>query len=590
MLFTADRGGGICSVLEPDRHLPSDTIDAATVRAACAALPRWTVSPVSAGWCIYLRGDVIGAVGLLDLGIISSCVAVHDWVLRAQALGFVAKRANHAYVHRWRPLPDGDAVSAPLDHSHALAELPHLKHQFEMFCKTLDGHLAAHAVRLQATGKLRVAYDIRHLPREQVGTRTYAVSLARALAELPEIELTLLVRDPAQAHGLSGRVVTAHQWLDDVAVIHKPAQVIDPHELTLLFGSSAHIVITYQDLIGYRIPHVFPTDAESDQYRATSSLTLPAVQRILAYSQNVGEEITAEFGIPREEIAVVPLGVEAGWFSHREERDVAVRWRLGLPDHYFLSLATDFPHKNLPNLLDAYALLRSRWRDGEPPGLVLAGHTSAARTRFYPRLGSNPLAQGLTILGPVSRDELRVLYQQAVALVFPSLYEGFGLPPLEAMAARTPVIAMRISALPEVGGDCVLYPDGLSTGDLARAMESLATDHERCQELRERGLRRVEQFRWENTARATLEAYRSAVLRPSSRSLHVRRHLRQGIIRWAEHLPNGGMPVEIKPKESVEAPQPLGIRNALRALSFSLHSRLKREFRRFQPVLGRRSA
>src|SRR5262249_11539705 len=139
---------------------------------------------------------------------------------------------------------------------------------------TLDDRLAEHAIELQATGRLRVAYDLRHLPRQQMGTRTYAVSLAQALADLPEIELTLLVREPSQASGLSGRIVTAEQWRDDVAVIHKPAQVFDPRELQLLFESSAHLVITYQDLIAYRIPQVFTTDVAYDRYRATSSLSL----------------------------------------------------------------------------------------------------------------------------------------------------------------------------------------------------------------------------------------------------------------------------------------------------------------------------
>ena len=112
-------------------------------------------------------------------------------------------------------------------------------------------------------------------------------------------------------------------------------------------------------------------------------------------------------------------------------------------------------------------------------------------------------------MGPVSGDQLRVLYQNAEGLVFPSLYEGFGLPPLEAMAAGTPVIAMPISSVPEVVGDSVLYPDGLSVADLARAMESVATNPSLGDDLRERGIKRVEHFRWENTALATVEAYRS---------------------------------------------------------------------------------
>ena len=114
--------------------------------------------------------------------------------------------------------------------------------------------------RLEGLGKLRVALDLRDLPAEQVGTRTYAVNLARQLGKLPEIELTLLVQNPAQAKGMQGRVVTAEAWADDVAVIHKPAQVMDPAELRLLFESSAHLVITYQDLIAFRIPLVFASE------------------------------------------------------------------------------------------------------------------------------------------------------------------------------------------------------------------------------------------------------------------------------------------------------------------------------------------
>ena len=543
---------GICSVAGPNRLSWAVSPDESMVREACAALPRWTVAPVLSGSCIYLRGDVIDAVGLLDPTITSACAAIDDWVLRAQTLGFIAKRANHAYVQHRRPLPAGDAAAAPLEPTPDTAvEQPHLRHQLERFSKTVDGHLAAHALQLQETGKVRVAYDIRHLPGELNGTRTYAVNLARALAGLPEIELTLLVAEPAQANGLKGRVVTPEQWQDDVAVIHKPAQVMNPQELVLLFGSSAHVVLSYQDLIGYRIPLAFPSDWKFEEYRATSSLTLHAVQRILAYSANVADEIHAEFGIPHEDIPVVPLGVEAGWFAYRGERDVAIAWRMRLPARFFFSVATDFPHKNLPNLLDAYALLRSRWRDGEPPGLVLAGKSTVARTGFYRSLESNSFAKGLRILGPVDHDELRVLYQHAEALVFPSLYEGFGLPPLEAMAAGTPVIAMPISAVPEVGGDCVLYPDGLATRDLARAMEALATDEKLREEFRARGLKRVEQFRWEETARRTCDVYRSAVLRPSDRSLLMRRHLREAILQWGGPLPQLAAPAV--------SPEPMGI-------------------------------
>ena len=220
---------------------------------------------------------------------------------------------------------------------------------------------------------------------EQVGTRVYAVNLARALVKLPQVELTLLVEDPAQAKGMCGRVVTAAAWADDVDVIHKPAQVMDPAELRLLFESSAQLVITYQDLIAFRIPLVFASEARFETYRATSRLVLPAVQRIIAYSESVSREITAEFGIPQDEITVVMLAAERR--SHGRKLGSARR-SLRLPRRYFFSLASDYPHKNLVSLLDAYRKFRTRWHQGDPPSLVLAGYSSGARSGLYPQLES----------------------------------------------------------------------------------------------------------------------------------------------------------------------------------------------------------
>ena len=585
--LTSTHGSGSVPLTVGDAF--SSAIAAATVHEACAALPRWTATPHVNGSCIYLRGHAVDAVGPLDTKFASLEAAIKDWTLRASLLGFGAKRANHAYVQLCRSHAEMSfGNDSPGEIALGGVRGNSLEHQLDRFQKSLDGRVAAHAVRVHSTGKLRVAYDIRHLPREQVGTRTYAVSLGRCLGEIPDIELTLLVREPAQAAGLKGRVVTPDQWRDDVEVIHKPAQVIAPRELKLLFESSAHIVITYQDLIGYQIPSVFPTDLQHDHYRATSSLSMQSVQRVIAYSESARQEITAEFGIPNEEVCVVPLGVDATWFGHREASDVEICRKLGLVSPFFLSIATDFPHKNLPNLLDAYEILRSRWRDGEPPSLVLAGHTSSARTDFYPTLESSAFPAGVTFLGPVSRDQLRVLYQRAMSLVFPSLYEGFGLPPLEAMAAGTPVIAMPVSAVPEVGGDAVLYADGLSVRALSQAMEAVASDPAVRELLRDRGMKRVEQFRWEETARATVDVYRSAVFRPSQRSLQARRLLRDAIIRWSEPRAAAESLNSNIDTDLMMMGQPIGIKNALKALNVSLHSRLRRDRASLLRAFGRR--
>jgi glycosyltransferase involved in cell wall biosynthesis len=582
-------GCGSIPVHDAGHHL--EARDVATLRAACAELPRWSAVPVLSCVCCYLRGDVIDAVGRLDISYPSPDLAVIDWVMRAQTLGFSAKRANHSHV---RQMASNRPSQAKDQDDQGLALLssrhPYLQPQLDWFDATLDRSIVSHAVRVHQTGRLRVAYDLRPLPPEQVGTRTYSVSLAKALGRLTQIDLTLLVRDPVQAQGLEGRVVTQEQWKDDVEVIHRPMQVIDPRDLRLLYESSAHLVLTYQDLIGYRIPQVFPNDAEFYSYRATSCLCLQGIQRILAYSESAAREIVEEFGVPREEVVVVPLGVDAGLFSRRDPGDRAIIRKLRLPERFFFSVATDFPHKNLPNLLEAYALFRAHWTQGPAPSLVLAGHTSSARGGFYQRLDWESQKDGLRFLGPISADQLRVLYQHAEALVFPSLYEGFGLPPLEAMAAGTPVIAIPISSVPEVGGDCVLYCDELSVGALARAMERLATDEDLRVDLRARGSRRAEHFCWEKTARETYEVYRSAVLQPSARSLSMRRRLREAILSWSEPLAVPQETNNLVSYRPVVVSEPLGVRIALKALNSAVQRRIRREMRRLYPITQRRSA
>jgi glycosyltransferase involved in cell wall biosynthesis len=348
----------------------------------------------------------------------------------------------------------------------------------------------------------------------------------------------------------------------------------------LLFESSAHLIVTYQDLIGYRIPQVFPADAEFHSYRATSCLSLQGVQRILAYSASAAEEIALEFGAPRDEIAVVRLGVDASFFASCDGRDAEIAAGLGLPERYFFSVATDFPHKNLPCLLEAYALFRARWTDGTCPGLVLAGHLTGSRGGLYQDRQLHNRGPGVRFLGPVSPDQLRVLYQRAQALVFPSLYEGFGLPPLEAMAAGTPVIAMPVSSVPEVGGDCVLYPDGLSSGALGRAMERLSHDDQLRSALRDRGLKRVRLFTWEATAIRTVEVYRATVLRPSARALGMRRRLREAILSWGDSVnQRSGSPDGVSHHPVVGTEQP-GIRTAWKALNGAVGRRIRREVTR----------
>ena len=217
-------------------------------------LPRWTEMPTGHGFCLYMRGQVLDLVGSLDPIFSPGYGEENDWVMRAQAMGFVAKRANRAFVyHLGRQSFRNERLKLEQRNALLLAERhPHYRPQVQRFYDTLDARLAAHAVRVDSSGKLRVALDLRHLSPDKVGTATYSIGLARALSALPEIELTMVVRQPRQAAGVPGRLVAEERLLANVEVVHKPAQVFDPADLTLLFQSPAHTVITHLDLIAHR--------------------------------------------------------------------------------------------------------------------------------------------------------------------------------------------------------------------------------------------------------------------------------------------------------------------------------------------------
>jgi glycosyltransferase involved in cell wall biosynthesis len=559
---------------------PANMVDSKLVEVACSGLPRWTEMPTAHGFCLYMRGQVLDLVGHLDPVFSPGYDEENDWVMRAQAMGFVAKRANRAFVyHLGSQSFRKEKVLLQARNALLLAQRhPHYVPQIERFFFTLDAQLAACAVRVESTGKIRVALDFRHMPPEPVGTGTYAIGLARALAALPEIELTMVVRQASQAADVPGRLLSDSTLLADVDVIHKPAQVFDPSELGLLFRSPAHVVITHLDLIAYRAQVVFPHQEAADRYRATSALALSAAQMTIAISDDARREIAAEFGLPIDEVAVTPLGVEFGNHAESAEDDQALLRDLVPPGRFFLSVATDFPHKNLGNLIDAIILLRRRWSlPYEPPGLILVGSQTSMRDGSYHRLMLDP-PPGITYLGAVTDSQLRALYRGAEALVFPSVYEGFGLPILEAMAVGTPVIALPLSSVPEVGGDAVLYANGTSPLDLVHALEKLATDRELRDELRHRGPLQAAQFRWDRTARLTVAAYRSTIFQPSERSLRARRLLRDVLSSWADG--------RCSPLSASE----LGIRNAWRDLNRAFQVRVRREFGRFRFNPDRRSA
>jgi glycosyltransferase involved in cell wall biosynthesis len=192
-------------------------------------------------------------------------------------------------------------------------------------------------------------------------------------------------------------------------------------------------------------------------------------------------------------------------------------------DRFFFAVGSDYAHKNVRLLLAAYQQFRTLWRGpGATPELAIVGHPSGTIDGVFPTLRESP-PPGVRYLGDVSDAELSALYQESIALAYPSAYEGFGLPLLEAMAARTPVLCSRRSSLPEVAGEAACNIDTLSDTALAQQLFDLASREDLRQKLIALGAEQVKKFTWAETARKTYAVYERALAAPPLGSVRERR-------------------------------------------------------------------
>jgi alpha-1,3-rhamnosyl/mannosyltransferase len=182
--------------------------------------------------------------------------------------------------------------------------------------------------------------------------------------------------------------------------------------------------------------------------------------------------------------------------------------RLTLPENYILYFGSNKPHKNLVRLIEAWQIANRKSQIANHE-LVIAGAWDARYPEAKRRAEELDLADKVSLLGPVAEADLPALYAGAELFVFPSLYEGFGLPVLEAMACGAPVVCSNVSSLPEVAGDAALLVDPLDMDALAAAIVRVLGDEALRSEMRQRGLQQAGRFTWAQTAQQTLEIYRA---------------------------------------------------------------------------------
>jgi glycosyltransferase involved in cell wall biosynthesis len=265
-------------------------------------------------------------------------------------------------------------------------------------------------------------------------------------------------------------------------------------------------VVTVHDLIYARFPEAHAGIRDLGM-RVLVPLAVRRSDRVIVDSHSTQRDLVELLGTPAERIDVVPLGI--GTLKRCEplpERELRGRFELG-ERRIALSLSAKRPHKNLTALIGALARIPAERR----PLLALPGYATAHEADLRARARAEGVEGDVRFLGWLSGEEFEGLWQVVDAFVYPSLYEGFGLPVLEAMARGVPVACSNASSLPEVAGEAALVFDPGDEGAIAAAIERLLSDPAEVERLRALGVERAREFTWERTARLTLDSYRRAL-------------------------------------------------------------------------------
>ena len=355
------------------------------------------------------------------------------------------------------------------------------------------------------------------------GQGTYIRELIPALSRAdPSLQITLFhsssqTRDlvepwtkPYRIESISGSIKRLYpSWallgrpalpppIDGADIVHAPTPAGVPPA-----GRTHRSVVTVHDVAFLARPDLFHWRWRL-VYRAGLARAVRTADAIIVVSNYTAEDLVSRTKVDGRKVHVVPLAASLPP-SHYDVADAAKSFKIRPP--YVLCVGTLEPRKNLIALVHAYRRLAAR---GWDHALVLSGGIGWHFEPLRQLLSEDGPGQ-VVVTGMVSPFELDALYRGATALVYPSLYEGFGLPVLEAMARGIPCIVSNTTSLPEVADDAALFIDPESVDDIAAAMEKVTTDGAFREDLRKSGLARAAEFSWDETARKTLEVYESLV-------------------------------------------------------------------------------
>ncbi|MDM8521638.1 glycosyltransferase family 1 protein [Anaerolineales bacterium HSG6] len=373
---------------------------------------------------------------------------------------------------------------------------------------------------------MKITLDVSPTAQGHAGLGRYAGEVARALAEHePQADLTLFYNETQPSDHLPDNLTRLPSQI--VSMGNKPwrmgvmassflrwpmdstfgaTQIFHATNHLLAHFSQAKTVYTLHDLIFLHYPeyHLFYN-------RWYLTLTMPrylqTADMIITPSECSKQDALRFYDLPEEKFRVI-YEAPAPTFQPSHDADLLqqVKQRYQLPDQFVLHVGTIEPRKNLSRLLEAFQPLLSDWPDLR---LVLIGKKGWLYDQFFQRLQQLGLEERVIFPGFVAEEDLPAIYQLATVFVYPSLYEGFGLPPIEAMACGTPVVSSNSSSLPEVVGDAGLLIDPNDSQAIHVAMQRVLSSADLRADLAERGLKQAAKFSWQQAASELMDVYRA---------------------------------------------------------------------------------
>jgi glycosyltransferase involved in cell wall biosynthesis len=368
---------------------------------------------------------------------------------------------------------------------------------------------------------MRIAIDASTIST-QGGPRTYVLGLLEALLQIDkENEYIVYYNDPvhlgrfpkAREIVLRGISPVARLWREHVllplACRREKIDLLHCPKSAIPFFSSCPVVVTLHDLIPLSHP-----ETEKFAARVYWRLQIPnAAKRsdfIITDSEDARKEIINDFNVAPERIKAIMLGFDPAMLELRDQNTgVTVRDRYGLPERYILYVGTIQPRKNIDSVIEAYFALRLE--SPTVPKLVIVGRKGWLYDSLFRRISELALTDKVIFTGFIPDEDLPFIYDGAQVFIYISLFEGFGLPPLEAMACGVPVVVSNTTSLPEVVGDAGISVMPTDIEAIVSALKTVLDNSEIAEKMKKKGLERARSFSWERCARETLEIYSIAI-------------------------------------------------------------------------------